>query len=144
MPDSNHQNASPAPSAADASIGTLLQRVIQDAQTLGREELALAKLELIRTGERTAAAVATLTLGGVLSLISLGLLCMTVVAALQPLIPALWLRMLLMSVVYSFIGSMLVGACLAWMAKKPSALTKTKTEAEKTVAALKEEVQHAR
>jgi hypothetical protein len=143
MPTSNEHDASPTLSA-EAGIGALLQRIIEDAETLAREELALAKLELIRTGERTAAGMAALTLGGVLALISLGLLCVTVVVALQPLIHALWLRMLIMSLAYFCIGSLLVGICMARLFKKPVTLPKTRKEAEKTVTAIKQELQHAR
>jgi hypothetical protein len=132
-----------APPTADAGIGSLVQRVFQDAQTLTRDELALAKLELIRKGEHTAAGIAIMVLGGVLALISLGLLCVTVVVALAPLIHALWLRMLFMSVVYLCVGSLLVAICAVWLAKTPMTLPKTKAQAEKTLATIEDEVQHA-
>jgi hypothetical protein len=142
MEDFDDQHLSTPP--ADAGTRGLIHRIMQGAQILLRDELALAKFELIRTGERTAAGIAALTLGGVLALISLSLLCMTVVVALQPLVPALWLRMLLMSAIYFCIGSLLVGICVAWLSKKAMTLPKTKTQAQQTFATIKAEVQHAR
>lgn len=128
----------------DAGITGLLQRVMHDAQTLTRDELALAKIELIQSGERAAVGLATLVLGGVLLLVSLGLLCVTAVVGLAPLIAALWLRMLLMSFVFMCVGSLLVAVCGAYLWKAGLSMPKTKRQADKTLTTIKEEVQHAR
>lgn len=143
MAPSIETNPSSASPNTEPSITGLVQRILQDAQTLTRDELALAKIELTQAGERAAAGMATLLLAGVFVLISFGLLCVTAVVALAPLVEALWLRMLLMSFVYLCMGSLLVGACVAWLATKPLSLPKAKKQAVETLATLKEEVQHA-
>lgn len=138
------QDSPSSPDHTEGAIAGLFQRVIQDAQTLTRDELALAKIELIRSGERTAVGLATLLLGGVLLLMSLGLLCVTAVVGLAPLISALWLRMLLMSLVFMCLGSLLMAICGAWLWKEGLSLPKTKRQAKQTLTTIQEEVQHAR
>ena len=60
----------------------------------------LARMELERTAKSAAADAAVVLLGGIVALIGLGLLCLVAVAALEAVIEPLWLRLLIMSLVY--------------------------------------------
>jgi hypothetical protein len=90
-------------------IGELLQQITDDLKTIARDEVELVKLELAHTARATAADAALVLLGGVVALIGLGLLCVVAVAALEPVIEPLWLRMLIMAVVYLAIGGGVAG-----------------------------------
>ena len=48
-------------------------------------------------------------LGGIVALIGLGMLCAAVVAALEPVIPSLALRLLIMAAVYIVVGGVVAG-----------------------------------
>jgi hypothetical protein len=94
---------------ANGRIGELLQQITDDLKTIARDEVELVKLELAHTARATAADAAFVLLGGIVALIGLGLLCVVAVAALEPVIPPLWLRMLIMAVVYLAIGGGVAG-----------------------------------
>ena len=79
--------------------------------------------------------------GGVIALIGLGLLAVVAVVALAPVIPALWLRLLIMAVVYLIVG----GAVAAFFSKKLKTDAKPNLEipvreAQQTAEAIKEGV----
>lgn len=96
------------------SLGGLVREVGSNAFELAKCEVALAKLDVQIALKHAAVGMAGVVLGGIVTLFGLGLLCMTGVVALAPLIPALWLRMLLMSLVYLLLGSLL---CVTFIAK---------------------------
>src|SRR5690606_13110880 len=81
-------------------------------------------------------------LGGVVALIGLGMLCVAVVAALEP-VWQLWFRLVLMAAVYLLIG----GAVAVYFAKrlqrdaKPD-LSRMRESTERTVQSLREELRH--
>ncbi|MET0390166.1 MAG: YhjD/YihY/BrkB family envelope integrity protein, partial [Polyangiales bacterium] len=126
--------------APDTSIPGLMQRIGDDLRVLARDEIALAKLEAAEAARRSAAGVVALVLGAVLGLISLGLLCVTAVVALQPAIAPLWARLLIMSGVYVAAGGLLVMACVNRYQKAPLSLPEARQEAAKTARTLKEQV----
>ncbi len=88
----------------DGRIAELLQQITDDLKTIARDEVELVKLELVHSARAAAADAAFALLGAIVALIGLGLLCVVAVAALEPVIPALWLRMLIMAVVYLAAG----------------------------------------
>ena len=93
-----------------SSLGDVVRRIATDVRTIAGDELQLAKQELghgIRTAATDGAAI---ILGGVVALIGLGMLCVTAVVALAPVIPPLWLRMLMMAVLYLVVGTVVAGA----------------------------------
>jgi hypothetical protein len=126
----------------EPNIGELLGRIAQDARILARDEVALAKLELLQTLQRSSVSVAGILLGGVLALISLGLLCVTVVAALSPVIPALWLRLLIMSAAYLCLGGLVTGTFVVHLRQMPLGMPAAEKEAKQTVSALANELRH--
>ncbi len=90
-------------------VGELLRKISSDVKTIASDEVELARKEITRTVKTTAAEAAMVVLGGVVAMIGLGLLCLTAVAALVPVIAALWLRLLIMAVVYLALGSIVAG-----------------------------------
>ena len=127
---------------SSSSMGMLIRELASDAAELAKGEAALAKLELQQAFKRASVAFAGAILGGIVVLFGLGLLCMTAVVALEPLIAALWLRMLLMSVAYLVLGTMLSMSFLARVRQisfEPKAATE---EARQTVADIKAALSH--
>jgi membrane protein len=127
----------------DEPVGELARRIGDDLQALAKDHVELAKLEVSRSMKSAITDGVAALLGGIVSLIGFAMLCVTAVIGLEPLIPALWLRMLIMSIVYLFLG----GAIAAGFARKlkqevPPRLERAREEARETVTALKAEVQH--
>lgn len=89
---------------ANGRIGELLQQITDDLKTIARDEVELVKLEVVRSARAAAADAALVLLGGIVALVGLGLLCVAAVAALEPVIGPLWLRMLIMAAVYLAVG----------------------------------------
>ncbi|HEX4453878.1 MAG TPA: phage holin family protein [Kofleriaceae bacterium] len=99
---------------ASAGIGELLEHIGHDVRTIASDELEMGRAAL---GDRLESIVIKLgvgLLGATVALIGFAMLCMTAVFALHPVIPQLWLRMLLMSVVYIGAG----GGAAFYIAKK--------------------------
>lgn len=94
---------------ASSSLGDVMRRIGDDVKTIAGDELQLAKLELTRAMKVAAGDAAAIVLGGIVALIGFGMLCVTAVIALEPVIPQLWLRMLIMAVVYLVAGGAVAG-----------------------------------
>src|SRR5437660_939508 len=95
--------------ASDEDVRELFKHIAEDLKNMAQDEVRLARLELMDNIKAPATDLGAIVFGGVLALIALGLLCTTVVVALAPAIPALWLRMLIMSGVYLAMGAMVAG-----------------------------------
>jgi uncharacterized membrane protein YqjE len=93
-----------------SSLGDVVRRIATDVGTIAGDELQLAKRELGHGIKMAATDGAAIILGGVVALIGLGMLCVTAVVALAPVIPALWLRMLMMAILYLVVGTVVAGA----------------------------------
>lgn len=102
------------PAGEDGGVSRVLHQITDDIKTIGRDEIELTRLEIQRTARTAAIDAAILVLGGIVALIGLGLLCVVVVVALAPVIPPLWLRLLIMAVVYLVLG----GAVAAMFGKR--------------------------
>ena len=127
----------------NGEIGTLLHRISDDMKTIARGEVELVRDELQRHAKLVAVDAAVVLLGAFVALIGLGLLCVVVVVALAPLIPALWLRLLIMAVVYLVAG----GAVAASFGKRMKTdatpdLTVPKVEARLTAQNIKDGLSH--
>ena len=129
-------------SAPNGKVGELLHRITDDVKTIARDEVELARMEIESTAKRAAADAAVVLLGGIVALIGLGLLCVVAVVALEPLISPLWLRLLIMSVVYLVAGGALAGGFAKKLGHdvKPD-LDLPKREAQQTVDAVKHGLQ---
>jgi len=97
------------PTGEDGRISQVLHQITDDMKTIGRGEIELARLEIQRAARAAAIDAAAVVLGGIVALIGLGLLCVVVVVALAPVIPPLWLRLLIMAVVYLALGGIVAG-----------------------------------
>ena len=122
-----------------AAIGELLHRVTDDVKTIAHDELELVRSELQVHAKKAAIDAAIVLLGGIVALIGLGLLCVVVVVALAPIIPPLWLRLLIMAVVYLALGALVAGL-FAKRLKRDAVpdLRTAKTEAKLTVENIRE------
>jgi hypothetical protein len=89
---------------SNGRIGELLQQITDDLKTIARDEVELVKIELVHSAKAAAADAAVVLLGAIVALVGLGLLCVVAVAALEPVIEPLWLRMLILAMVYLALG----------------------------------------
>jgi hypothetical protein len=122
-----------------------LRRITDDVKVIARDEVALARAELARGLRIAATDAAILVLGGLVALIGFGLLCVSLVAAIEPAVSPLWLRLLLVAVLYLVIGG--VAAILFARRLKgdlPPDLTRTRIEARRTAETVQEEIHHVR
>ncbi|MEO6776232.1 MAG: phage holin family protein [Kofleriaceae bacterium] len=87
-----------------AQVGELLKHIGEDVKTIAVSELELARTQLGSYLEQTVMRAAAMILGAFVALVGFAMLCVVVVIALAPVIPALWLRLLIMAVIYIAIG----------------------------------------
>jgi putative superfamily III holin-X len=87
-----------------AKVGDLLKHIGDDVKTIAVSELELARTKLGSYLEQTVMKAAAMILGAFVALVGLAMLCVVVVVALAPVIPALWLRLLIMAVIYLAVG----------------------------------------
>jgi len=85
-------------------VGDLLKHIGDDVKTIAVSELELARTKLGSYLEQTVMKAAAMILGAFVALVGLAMLCVVVVVALAPVIPALWLRLLIMAVIYLAVG----------------------------------------
>lgn len=120
-------------------IPELVHRISDDFKIIARDEIELVRQELHDSAHAAAKDSAAALLGAMVGLIGIGMLCVTVVVALAPVIPALWLRLLIMSIVYLVIGG---GVATAFGIKlKHDAMPKlgvAKYEGRRAIAGIKE------
>ena len=127
----------------DEPLAGLAKRLVSDVNTLARDHVELARLELGRGLRRAAREAAGAILAGVVAIIGFAMLCATAVVALEPVIPPLWARMLLCSAVYLLVGGGIAALLIRRLKREsPTELPHTKHEALVTTKVLKEQVQH--
>ena len=97
------------PSAADASLVLLLRRLAEQAQSLVRQEVALAKAEIRESVRDAATAAGVMAAGAVMILIGLTVFLVFLVLALGALLgDRYWLSSLLIGLVFAMVGLLLV------------------------------------
>ena len=94
----------PPPSTTPRDVGRLIDGIGRDVRTIAVDEIELARGKLADFMERLIAKATAAVLGATVALIGLAMLCVVVVLVLAPVIPPLWARMLLMSIVYIVAG----------------------------------------
>jgi len=92
--------AEPKPSA-----GELLADITTDLKTITETELELMRRKLTDYMEKLVRRASIALLGMVIAVIGLGMVCVVVVVALEPVIEPLWLRLLMMAIVYMGLGA---------------------------------------
>jgi hypothetical protein len=90
-------------------IAPIVKRIGEGLKTLAQDEVELATTELFKEIKKPLASAGAIVLGGIIALVGVGLVCTTVVVALEPLIPPLWLRLAIMSVAYFAVGRVVMG-----------------------------------
>jgi hypothetical protein len=108
-------------------VAELLQDITHDVRRIAVDEIELARGKMTGYLEELVLKAAGAIVGACVALIGLGLLCLTVVAALEPVIHPLWLRLLIMAVVYLALG----GAAAYLFVKRLMALHGPNLEHEK-------------
>jgi uncharacterized membrane protein YqjE len=121
-------------------VGELVSRIGDDLKTLAEDHVALARKELIDDLKEPLADAVAVLLGGMLAVFGLGLLSVAAVVALEPLIEPLWLRMILMAIVYFALGGALVRGYVKQLGKDAPSLKRSKREAERTAEVIKREL----
>ena len=120
-------------------VGELLSHITDDVKTIARDEVELVRTELAHSARTAVTEASVALLGAMVALIGLGMLCVVVVVALAPVIPQLWLRLLIMAAVYIVIG----GGVAAGFGKRIATdaaphLGAAKYEAKRTVAGMRD------
>lgn len=130
--------------SAGHGVGDLLSRITDDAKTIVKDEIELAKGELADTARTAATQSAVIVLGGIVALIGLGMLCVTAVVALAGVIPPLWARLLIMAVVYLVAGGAVAGVFAKRLSHdiKPD-MSVPAYQAKRTIAGVKESLTHS-
>ena len=95
----------PTTDSAKPSAGELLADITKDLKTIAEAELELTRRKLIDYMENLVRRASIALLGMVIAVIGLGMVCVVGVVALEPLIEPLWLRLLMMSIVYMGLGA---------------------------------------
>jgi hypothetical protein len=122
-------------------VGEILHRVTDDVKTIAKDEVELARLELERSARSAATDAGAAMLGGFVALIGLGLLCVSAVDALEPVISPLWLRLLLMAGVYLVAGGILAGVFARRLKRQvPPDMSRVTDQARRTVDAVREQI----
>jgi hypothetical protein len=85
-------------------MGELIRHIGDDMKTIATSEIELGRRKMGAYFDRTIAKASVVILGAFVALIGLAMLCMVVVVVLEPVIPQLWLRLLLMAILYVAVG----------------------------------------
>jgi Putative Actinobacterial Holin-X, holin superfamily III len=137
--DPSNSSTPPNPS----NVTGLLEDIGHDLKTIAADELELVQRKFARYLEQLVAKAGVALLGATVALIGLGMLCMVVVVVLAPIIPPLWLRLLLMAIVYLGLGG---GAAYVFarrmLAMHGPDLHKQISEVGETVDAIKHGLSH--
>lgn len=124
-------------------LGELARRMGDDVSTLVKDHVELAKLELAADVKKAGVDVGATVIGVLVAVIGFAMLCSSAVVALAPVMHPLWLRMLIMSIVYLVVGGGIAGAFVRKL-KGDATLEAPKSvlEARRTVNVLKEQMHH--
>jgi hypothetical protein len=103
-------NQSQAANGDEVTTRDLIHRISEDLRTITRDEIELLRGEARRVARSAAADGAAVLFGGTVALIGFAMLCVAAVAALEPVLPSLALRLVVMAVVYGGIGGSLAAS----------------------------------
>ena len=99
----------PISDRSEPKVGELVHRITDDVKAIARGETELARGELERSARVVVADGAGALLGGIVALIGVGMLAVAAAVALAPIIPPLWLRLVIMAGVYLLAGTLAAG-----------------------------------
>jgi hypothetical protein len=122
-------------------VGEIIHRVTDDVKTIAKDEVELARLELERSARTAVTEAGGAMLGGFVALIGLGLLCVSAVDALEPAVPPLWLRLLLMAGVYLVVGALVAGVFARRLKRQaPPDMSRVVDHAKQTVDTVRQHI----
>ena len=98
--------ANPYPPEERPRVSELLHDIGHDVRTIAGDEIALVRHELTSSVRHLLVDAVGTALGATVALIGLGFLCTAAVAGLAPVIPPLWLRLVIMAVIYVLLGAL--------------------------------------
>jgi hypothetical protein len=93
--------------AQPPDVGALLQGIGKDLRVIATDEVELIGRKLTASTRQFVIDASAATLAAVVALIGFALLCTAAVAGAAPLIPALWLRLLVMAGIYVAVGGVI-------------------------------------
>lgn len=124
-------------------VADVIRDIGHNMKTIAMDELELSRREITGYVEKMILRASAALLGAFVALIGLGMLCIVVVAALEPVLEPLWLRLLIMAVAYLGLG----GGMALWFIKRMGALHgpdlhKQISELGETADAISDGIQH--
>ncbi len=124
-------------------IGDILHRIVDDLKILAKDEVELARIEIEKSAKTAAADAAVVMLSGFSALVGMAFVGGAIIAALGPVISLLWIRCLIVAVLYIGGGALLGG----YFAKKLSRdvtpdLAEPVAEAKETAEDIKQGLAH--
>ena len=108
----------------DRSLGELFSELAQETSTLVRQEVSLAKTEMIQKASRAGRHVGILAAGGAVAYAGLLAILAGVIALLNAVMP-LWVAALLVGIVVAIVGYVLVSRALDALKREDFAPTET-------------------
>ncbi len=99
-------------------VADVIRDIGNNMKTIAMDELELSRREITSYLEKLILRASAALLGAFVALIGLGMLCIVVVAALEPVLQPLWLRLLIMAVAYLALG----GGMALWFIKRMGAV----------------------
>jgi uncharacterized membrane protein YqjE len=123
---------------SNGRIGEILHQLSDDMKTIAHDEIELARLEMEKSAKTAATDAAVILLGGIVALIGLGMVSVSAVVALEPVIEPLWLRLVIMAAVYLAIGGVVAGVFARRLKRdvKPD-MSRPRRQARRTVEAVR-------
>jgi hypothetical protein len=122
-----------------AGITEVVSNISDDLKTIAKNEVALVKLELQESTKSAAYDAALIVIGGIIALTGISMLCVALVVALAPVLPPLWLRLVLVAIVYVALGSIVIMSFVKRMKKDVSPdLSVPVEESKQTIDRIKE------
>jgi hypothetical protein len=123
-------------------LAAVVKQVAKDLRTIAADEIELGQHALAGHLGHMVKRAAIALVGAIVALIGFAMLCTAAVAALAPVIPPLWLRLVIMAVVYVGVG----GGVLYYFARKVAEakpdLGRPAAELSDTVDAIKKGLAH--
>ncbi|HEY3808122.1 MAG TPA: phage holin family protein [Kofleriaceae bacterium] len=122
----------------DHGLMTVLAKIGHDFKTIVVRETELGHMAISQELKLSIEKVAIALLAAMVASVGLALLCMTVAAALAPVIPQLWLRILIMSIVYLACGAFGVWRVAKLHSRSTVTIDEVVSEARQVATAVKD------
>jgi hypothetical protein len=117
----------------------LLRNIGEDMKTIASDEIELTRNELTKNIKVAVTEIAIMVIGAIVALIGFGFLCVVTVVAIEPLIPSLALRLLIVAIFYLVGGGILAGEFAKRLRKDAAPdMEPVVREAKATVESIKE------